>query len=222
MVQVGLRCLAALCLAFGGVGPAFASDGSNSDSGNSSDSGSSSDSGNSSDSKSSEDSDGSSERSSENSTRGTTEESTQGTKDSTKSDSGKTISIGGAILLLGGTVIGGIALTAASDDDDERVAEVKLERFLRRHHSGIARDVVLAEGPVLSALTSELGLSRVEKQRFAVALEGSAEQTELLESLAGDLGSAKVRAFAEKMCSVATRALGAERIKLAAAGAARG
>jgi hypothetical protein len=230
MMHVLFRIALALLL-FVESGRAFASDGSKSgdSSGNSSDG--SSDSNSNSDGSnrssdnsgessknsgdSSKNSDGSSERSSENSTKDSSDESSDGSKESSKSNAGKTISVAGAIIVLGASVLGGIALTADAADE-AKSAELLLERFLKRHHPALARDVVLAKGPVLDSIARDLGLSGAEAKRFFAALDGSAEQTAMLESIAGRIDDQQAQLFAAQMCAVVERALGTERMKLAA------
>jgi hypothetical protein len=113
-------------------------------------------------------------------------------------------------------VLGGIALTVDSGSQENHAAAQQLERFLKRHHSAITHDVVLAGGPVLESLARELGLDEAEAKRFFVALEGSPEQTAMLESLSGGVDRASAELFASRLCLVVERALGAERLKIAA------
>lgn len=234
MKHAVLRIALALAVA-GQSGPVFASDGSKSDSNSGDSSGNSSDGSSDSNSNSdgsdrssdnsgessnnsgdsSKNSDGSSERSSENSTKNSSDETSDGSGESSKSNTGKTLSIAGAIIVLGASVLGGIALTADSDDGPEKSAELLLEKFMKRHHPALARDIVLAKGPVLDSIARDLGLNGAEARRFFVALENSTEQTVMLESLAGKIDRERAALFAETMCSVVERALGTERMRLA-------
>jgi hypothetical protein len=139
-------------------------------------------------------------------------------------DSSRGSAAGGRVLLLGTTVValGAIAVGVAVAvtkvmAEDQRQARL-LRDFMRRHHALLTKDVALGRGPLLEAWTAELSLSPTEKARFLRTLEGSAEQTALLDALDGHIDEVRARRFARGFYRLTERALGPARARQLAAG----
>jgi hypothetical protein len=148
----------------------------------------------------------SSERSPENSTRGSTDETSN-------SKQGQALSVALVLVTVGSAVLGGALVTRATNRQNEQRQVQALVRFLRKHHGMVARDVLLAEGPLLSAWADALGLSPVERDRLTRAMDGSAEQAQLLQALDGPIDAVRARRFAAGFASVSRRAVGPQRFQ---------
>jgi hypothetical protein len=171
-------------------------------------------------SKNSGDSSGRSGQGSQDSSENSPRNSTKGTSDeSTNSKGGAAISIGLALVVVGGSVVGGIFASRSSSRRERRQTEA-LVRFLRRNHALVTRDVVLAEGPLLASWAQSLGLVRGD-DRLNAALDGSREQSELLDALDGPIDEGRARRFAAGFARVSQRALGPERFRTLALAAGR-
>jgi hypothetical protein len=194
-------------LVFGGD----SSKGSNDSSGTSTDS-----------SKNSTDSSNRSENSTENSPKDSTEESSDGTSDSSDKRKGAVIiSVALLLVALGATTIGLLRASGALAQADEQQKMRQLARFLQRHHPLVARDVVMGEGPLLSAWGRALGLGAGERDRLSRLLDGSAEQAELLAALDGRIDEGRARRFAVGFTRLGQRALGDQRMRAIAIAALR-
>jgi hypothetical protein len=156
---------------------------------------------------------------SENSTEGSPKESTEGTSDGSSKNKGAvlvTVALG--LVAVGATTLGVVRALAQVD---ERKRTRQLANFLQRNHALVARDVVLAEGPVLADWARALGLSAAERERLGQALEGSSEQGELLAALDGRIDEARARRFAIGFAQLGRRALGESRFRAIALAATR-
>ncbi|MBN2494960.1 MAG: hypothetical protein JXR96_10250 [Deltaproteobacteria bacterium] len=156
-----------------------------------------------------ESSENSSEESSDKSSRQSSEGSSEGSTKS-KSDAAA-MTVPGALIIVAATVVAGVWLSTETSEWSD-AAEDRLGWYLRRHHAMVTCDIVLAGGPVLSDWAAELKLSRAELVRLRRALDGSAEQSEMLRVLDSDLEETDVKKFAACFFSVALRALGEERM----------
>jgi hypothetical protein len=198
------------------AGPAHANDSSKGSNGSSDSSNSSGDS-----SKNSGDSSQGSGKGSEDSTRNSPKNSSEGTSDgSTNSKGGAAVSGGLVVLVVGASVVGGV-FASRSSSRRERADTQALVRFLRRNHALVTHDVALAEGPLLGSWALTMGLAAGERQRLNEALDGSAEQAELLDALDGPIDEARARRFAAGFARLGQRALGASRFRELALAAAR-
>jgi hypothetical protein len=194
-------------LAFGGD----SSKGSNDSSGTSTDS-----------SKSSTDSSNRSENSTENSPKESTEESSDGSSDGSSQRKGSVlISVALLLVAVGATTVGLVRTSGALAQADEKQKMRQLARFLQRHHALVARDVVMGEGPLLSAWGRALGLQTGERDRLSRCLDGSPEQAELLASLDGRIDESRARRFAVGFTRLGQRALGDHRLRAIALAALR-
>ncbi|MEQ8272646.1 MAG: hypothetical protein RMA76_41270 [Deltaproteobacteria bacterium] len=153
---------------------------------------------------SSADSRDSSDDSSNDSSENSSNDSSNG---SSNRQSSKALTVLGAIVVLAG-VAAGVALTIA----DATTGEEELASYLERHHPIVVRDVVVARGPILAAWTRELGLSPTEEAAFFDALDGSAEQTAMLNALGGTGRALDPRAFATHFVHALERTIGAARL----------
>ncbi len=190
------------------------SDASSNDSGASSDDSSAS----SARSDTSSDTSSNSDQSSDDSSRNSTEGSSQDTSNSSRSEQdGRTIamiSIVVTVMIVGGIAIGALLVSHSNDSsggDEQGYAD--LGKFMRQHHAVLTRDIVLAGGPILDAWCDDLGLSREERTAFATRLEGSPQQTALLEALSGDITREKVQAFSTTYLMLTQTAIGPARVQ---------
>jgi hypothetical protein len=173
-------------------------------------------------SKSSGDSSDRSGQNSEDSTRDSPKNSTQGTTDeSSNSKGGAALSGALLIVVVGASVLGGVLSSRLTTRRQDQQNVRALARFLRRNHALVIRDVAMGDGPMLAAWSSALGLSTTERERLAQSLDGSAEQTELLQALDGDIDDGRARRFAADFARVGQRALGGERFRAIALAAGR-
>lgn len=191
---------------------------SKSGSSNSSDSNSSKGSGDSSNSSksSSDDSQGSSKNSNnstQNSPKNSSDWSTNGTSDwSTHSHGAHVFSIALAVVVVGASVVASTGVKQ-SQHDQQRQAAIALAAYMRQQHALLTHDVALASGPVLDAWTHDLRLSAGDRRRFQDVLDGSAEQSALLETLDGSIDERRAQRFAAVFMRVTTRALGPVRTR---------
>lgn len=81
--------------------------------------------------------------------------------------------------------------------------------------------MVLGEGMLLSAWGKTWGLTTAERERLGQALDGSSEQTELMQSLDGPIDERRARRFAASFARLSGRALGPERFAAVAHAARR-
>jgi hypothetical protein len=171
-------------------------------------------------SKGSGDSSKRSNQNSEDSTRDSPKNSTKGTTDeSSNSKGGAAISGGLLVLVVGATVIGVVLSSQATSRRQDQQNLRALVRFLQRNHALVTRDVMMSEGPMLTSWARAMGLSPVERQRLSQALEGSSEQTELLQALDGDIDEPRAQRFAAGFARAGRRAFGEDRLRAIALGA---
>jgi len=188
--------------------------GSNSDGSNNS-SKSSGDSSNSSNdsSKSSNASSKSSNASTQNSPQRSADSSSEETADSsTRSRGAQLFWAGSAVVLLGASIVGTV-LGARSHAAAPAPNAVALAAFMRENHAVLTHDVAMTRGPVFDAWSRELGLSAADGTRVALAMEGSAEQTELMSALDGAIDANRAAKFSAAFFRVTARALGPVRTK---------
>jgi hypothetical protein len=156
----------------------------------------------------------STERSPENSTKGSTDETSN-------SRGGRALSVGLLLVTVGSAALGAVLVTRATNRQDDQRQIQALVRFLRKNHGLVARDVLLAEGPMVAAWADAMGLSPQERERLGRAMDGSAEQTQLLEALDGQIDADRARRFAAGFASVSRRAVGPQRFQAIALAAGR-
>lgn len=161
--------------------------------------------------RSGESSQGSGQRSEDSSERSPSESIRWTTRESSESKGGTAVSGALLIMVVGGSVVGGILSSRGSSKRQEQQEARALARFLQRHHALIARDVVLGEGPLLAAWGNSLGLTAAERERLGLALDGSTEQTELLQALNGNIDETRARRFAASFARLSGRTLGRAR-----------
>jgi hypothetical protein len=179
-------------------------------------------------SKGSNDSSGTSTDSSKNSTdssnrsENSTESSPQDSSDgSSKRKGAVLISVALLLVAVGATTVGLVRTSGALAQADEQQKMRQLARFLQRHHALVARDVVMAEGPLLSAWGRALGLGAGEREQLSRCLDGSREQAELLGALDGRIDEGRARRFAVGFARLGQRALGDRRLRAIALAALR-
>src|SRR5688572_18455848 len=162
---------------------------------------------------SSENSDSSKEGSSEQSSEESSKDSTDGSTDATsRGEGGRAFTIAGAIVLAAGGIACAIGFGVTTTRRSNAEAEQKLAKFLRRHHSAVVHDVVLARGPILEGWAAQWGFAPAEVERFLSELDGSDEQLALIEAMSKLEDPASPRRFAELMTEVMARTIGPERL----------
>jgi hypothetical protein len=152
-----------------------------------------------------------SNNSTQNSPKNTSDYTTKGSSDwSTNSRGAHVFSIALAVVAVGATVVG-VIVAKRGNAQPKQVATAELAGFMRRQHPLLTHDVTLAEGPVFDAWAHDLQLTRRERALVRHALEGSAEQTALLEALDGPIDERRAERFAGAYLKVPLRALGRAR-----------
>jgi len=212
----GIAILLASTLTVAPVGSVEASGQGQSSSGSSNSSDSSKGSGDSSNSSndsshSSNDSSKSSNNSTQNSPKNASDWTTKSSSDwTTHSHGAHMFSIALLVVGVGATVLG-VVLTDRSHHGPPPAAA--LAGFMRRQHALLLHDVSTGEGPVLDAWAHDLGLTIAERGRLLRALEGSAEQSALIEALDGPIDDAQAERFGAAFLRVTGRALGPRRTR---------
>lgn len=159
-----------------------------------------------------------SQDSSENSPKG----SSKGSSDeSTNSRGGVAVSVALVLVVVGASVVGGIFASKGTTRREVRRQTQALALFLQRNHALVARDVALAEGTLLSSWSKALGLAPPEQERFGAVLDGSVEQTAMLEALDGPMDEVRAQKFATGFARLGQRALGGDRFRAIALAADR-
>jgi hypothetical protein len=159
---------------------------------------------------------------SENSTESSPKDSSEGSSDgSSKRKGAVLISVALLLVAVGATTVGLVRTSGALAQADEQQKMRQLARFLQRHHALVARDVVMGEGPLLSAWGRALGLRVGERELLSRCLDGSPEQAELLAALDGSIDEGRARRFAVGFTRLGQRALGDQRFRAIALAALR-
>jgi hypothetical protein len=216
-VAAAIRGLLIGALVVGGPGMASANDSSKGSNGSTDSSKSSGDG-----SKSSGDSSQNSGKGSQDSSQNSPKGSTKGTSDeSTNSKGGAAVSVALALVVVGGSVVGGIFASRGTTRREVQRQTQALLRFLQRNHALVTRDVAMAEGPLLASWANNLGLDTRERERLGEALDGSAEQATMLAALDGPMDEASARKFAQGFAQAGRRALGDDRFGALAPAAVR-
>ncbi len=157
---------------------------------------------------------GSSDDSSKNSSKDSTDKSSDDSSgDGNGAGTSSLVSLG---VSAGVGLLFSVILTVeeSNDGNQNRSATLELQRFLRRYHPLVARDIGLAEGPILEAWTSGLGLKSAERQAFAFALEGSAEQGQMMLALARGVSLDDTIRFARALHGLTAKVMGPERMRV--------
>ncbi len=147
----------------------------------------------------------SSDDSSNDSSQNSSDDSSNG---SSNRQSSKALTVVGALLVLAG-IAAGVIITVAN----VTAGEDELHSYLERYHPVVVRDVVSARGPILAAWMDELGLTPEEEAAFSRALDGSVEQTAMLQALGTRDHAMDTRAFASHFVHALERALGTARVE---------
>jgi hypothetical protein len=173
-------------------------------------------------SKSSGDSSQNSGQGSRDSSQSSPKGSTQGTSDeSTNSKGGAAVSVALVLVVVGASIVGGVFASRGTTRREVRLQTQALMHFLQRNHALVARDVAMADGPLLGSWSKSLGLDERERQRLGEALDGSVEQSTMLAALDGPMSEARAQAFASSFTQLGRKALGPDRFRAIALAAVR-
>jgi hypothetical protein len=116
------------------------------------------------------------------------------------------------VVSVGATVVG-VLVGKSTQKAQQQQTATALAETMRRQHPLLTHDLATARGPVLDAWAHDMRLTGGERRRLARALEGSAEQGELLQALDGRIDEARARRFGAAFIRVTQRALGPARTK---------
>jgi hypothetical protein len=154
-----------------------------------------------------------SDNSTQNSPQRTSDYSSKGTSDwSTKSRGGQVFSIALAVVVVGASVFGTVAVSR-SRDARAQPARIALAAYMREHHALLTHDVALGTGPVFDAWAHDLRLTARERVDLRRGLEGSADQGALLDALDGPIDEAHAQRFAAAFLRATARVLGPARTR---------
>jgi hypothetical protein len=162
-----------------------------------------------------------SDNSTQNSPKNSADYSTKGTTNwSTNSHGAHVFSIVMAVVAVGATVVGLIAVNHTRRADQQRTTTA-LATFMRTQHALLTHDVAMAGGPVLDAWAHDLRLDANEREHLRRVLEGSREQGLLLDALDGSIDAARAQQFAAAFLRITERTLGRARTRALVERAAR-
>jgi hypothetical protein len=154
-----------------------------------------------------------SDNSTQNSPKRTSDYTSKGTSDwSTKSRGGQVFSIALAVVVVGASVFGSVAVSR-SRDAQAQPARIALAAYMRQHHALLTHDVALAAGPVFDSWAHDLQLTARERSDLRLALEGSTDQGVLLDALDGPIDEAHAQRFATAFLHATARVLGPARTR---------
>jgi hypothetical protein len=117
------------------------------------------------------------------------------------------------VVSVGATVVGVMAAKSSARQSQPQAAAA-LADTMRRQHPLLTHDVATARGPVLDAWAHDLRLTDAERRRLVQALEGSAEQGQLLDALDGRIDEAHARRFGAAFLRLTQRAIGPARTRV--------